>query len=214
MPSTKESTQWFIRITAPHSHLEIKIKELKSCIDVNRMAIGYHIGDKTKKEHVHIAIEFIKVLQQQSVNKRIKKLFEVSGADYSSKIWDGSHKVLSYLYHDEKGRVEFWKMELSPDQMSDIQRTHEVYKEIVTTAKAKASTRIPERILSEIEESGRVWTMREIITRILKGVKDNEWYPPGIQMERIVQEIRIKQDPDTAISELTDYYMERFTLRL
>lgn len=178
------------------------------------MAIGFHTGSKTKKEHIHIALELIKSVQQQSINKRIKKLFEVSGSDYASKVWDGSHKVLSYLYHDEKGKVEFFKMELTDDEKSEIMRTHEVYKEIVQTAKAKASTRIPERILLEIEESGRVWTMAEIIRRILEGVNKDEWYPPGMHMERIVQEIRIKQDPETAISELTDYYVQRFSLRL
>lgn len=214
MPSTKESHLWFLRITAPHSHNEAKLKLLKESVDVKRMAIGFHVGNKTKKEHIHIALELYKPVQQQSVNKRIKKLFEVKGADYSSKTWDGSHKVLSYLYHDESGKVEYFKMELTPDEMSEIQRTREVYKEIVQTAKAKAATRIPERILDEIKETGEVWTMRQIIRRILEGVNKNEWYPPGIQMERIVQEIRIKQDPETAIAELTDYYMERFTPRL
>lgn len=180
MPSTKESAQWFIRITAPHSHNESKLKVLKENIDVKRMAIGFHTGNKTKKEHIHIAIEFIKVVQQQTVNKRIKKLFEVGGADYSSKIWDGSHKVLSYLHHDEKGKVEYHNMELTPEQLAEIETTKEVYKDIVQTAKAKASNRIPERILEEIKESGDIWTMRQIIRRILTGVKDNEWYPPGI----------------------------------
>jgi len=211
MPSTKESAQWFIRITAPHSHLRAKVTELKGQIDIKRMAIGYHTGSKTNKEHVHIALEMLKAVQQQSINKRIKKLFEVSGADYSSKIWDGSHKVLSYLYHDESGTVEYFKMELTADEEAEIKRTHEVYKEIVQTAKARASTRIPERILIEIEESGEKWTIRRILTRILTGVHKNEWYPPGPQMERIVQEIRIKQDPETAIPELVEYYYARMS---
>jgi len=212
MPSTKTSTSWFIRITAPHSHLRTKVNELKENIDVVKMAIGYHTGSKTNKEHVHIALQLMTGLQQQSINKRIKKLFEVSGADYSSKIWDGSYKVLSYLYHDETGTVEYHKFDISPEQMAEIKRTHEVYKEIVQTAKAKASTRIPERILLEIEESGEKWHIRRILTRILTGVKNNEWYPPGPQMERIVQEIRIKQDPESAIPELVDYYYSRMSL--
>lgn len=214
MPSTKESSQWFVRVTAPHSHNESKLKVLKESIDVKRMAIGFHTGNKTKKEHIHIAIEFHKSIQQQSVNKRIKKLFEVGGADYSSKMWDGSHKVLSYLYHDEKGRVEFHNMGLTSEELALIETTKEVYKDIVQTAKAKASNRIPDRILEEIKQLDEVWTMRQIITRILIGVRDDEWYPPGIQMERIVQEIRIKQDPDRAINDLTEYYMLKFEPRL
>lgn len=214
MPSTKESSQWFIRVTAPHSHNETKLKLLKENIDVKRMAIGYHTGDKSKKEHVHIAIEFIKSVQQQTINKRIKLLFEVAGADYSSKVWDGSHKVLSYLYHDEKGKVEYHKMELTPEELALIDQTKDVYKDIVQTAKAKATNRIPDRILEEIKTSEHIWTMSQIIRRILVGVKDNEWYPPGMQMERIVQEIRIKQDPDREIDDLTNYYVDKFSPRM
>lgn len=211
MPSTKESAKWFIRVTGPHEHLTIKLNGVKEWIDLKRMAIGYHTGNRTGKEHIHIALELLKEVQQQTINKRMKKTFGVAGSDYSSKTWDGSNKAISYLYHDEKGRVDFFKMELTEEEKVEIQRTHEVYKEIVQTAKAKASTRIPERILEEIKESGEVWTMRKIITRILEGVNKSEWYPPGPQMERIVQEIRIKQDPETAIPELTQYYMDKFT---
>lgn len=211
MPGIKESAQWFIRITAPHTLLEAKVREMKEWIDIKRMAIGYHTGNRTGKEHIHIAIELLKALQQQSINKRVKKLFGVTGSDYSSKIWDGSHKVLSYLYHDEKGKVEYFKMELTPEELTEIQRTHEVYKEIVTTAKQKASNRIPERILEEIKEGGEKWSMRQIIRRILEGVNKDEWYPPGQMMERYVQEIMIKQNPEDAIPALTDYYVNRFT---
>lgn len=210
MPSTKESHLWFIRVTAPHEFIETKLKIMKEWIDIKRMAIGFHIGNKTGKEHIHIALELLKAIQQQSINKRIKTLFGAKGADYSSKIWDGSNKVLSYLYHDEKGKVEYFKMELTPAEMEEVKRTHEVYKEIVSTAKAKASNRIPDRILEEIKEGGKQWSTRMIVKRILEGVAKDEWHPPGINMERLVQEIMIKQDPKSGIAALTDYYMRKF----
>lgn len=214
MPGVKESDKWFIRITAPHTLIRPKVNELKEQIDIKRMAIGFHIGNRTGKEHIHIALEMLTTLQQQSINKRMRKLFGVSGADYSSKIWDGSHKVLSYLYHDEKGSVEYHKMDLTPAELEEIMKTRDVYKDIVTTAKQKAATRIPERILEEIKESGSPWTMRQIIKRIFIGVNKDEWYPPGSQMERYVQEILIKQNPEDAIPALTDYYIQRFTYGL
>jgi len=107
MPSQASGSHWFIRITGPHEFIETKLKLMKEWIDIKRMAIGYHIGNKTGKEHIHIALELLKAIQQQSINKRIKTLFNVTGSDYSSKLWDGSNKVLSYLYHDEKGKVEY-----------------------------------------------------------------------------------------------------------
>lgn len=210
MPSTKESSQWFIRITAPHTLLEPKVTILKESIDIEALAIGYHTGAKTAKEHIHIAIKLRKAIQQQSINKRIKTLFGVTGADYSSKIWDGSNKVISYLYHDEKGKVEFHNMKFTDEEMELIKRTHETYKDIVQNAKMKASNRIPDKIIEEIQESKRTLTSAEILTRILRGIANTEFRHPGDQlMIRYVQEIMIRQDPKRSIPKMTSYYLEK-----
>lgn len=208
MPSTAKSPNWFIRITAPHELLRTKLNEVKSWLDLKEMAIGFHKGEKTKKEHIHIALKMTIELQQQSMNARMKKIFGVERADYSSKVWDGSLKAISYLYHDETGSVEFYKMELTEDQKKEISDTVQIYKQITINAKLKASNRMPERIIEEIKASGEKWGLRKVIMRILDGVESNEWFPPGAMMEKYVQEILIKTDPDSK-KVLCDYYVDR-----
>lgn len=210
MPSTKQSDLWFARITAPHTLVQPKVQELKESIDIEKMAIGYHTGKRTAKEHIHIAIKLRKVVQQQSINKRLKTLFGVSGADYSSKIWDGSNKVISYLYHDDKGKVEFHNMEFTQIEIDEIKRVHETYKEIVNQAKTKASNRIPDQILDEIKESGKTWTTEQILTRILTGVSRGEIRHPGDQLIiRYTQEIQIRQNPKREINKFKNYYLTK-----
>lgn len=187
MSKQSRSTKWFIRITAPHDHCRTKLADVLTWVDHKCSAVGYHIGKKTQKPHIHIAMEMLTDLQKQSLDTRLKKLFDVKGSDYSSKAWDGSHKALSYLYHDKEGKVEYHKMELSDEEKKEIETTVAVYNEIVTTAKEKASTRIPDRILEEMGKDQ--WDELRVIKRIYQGVRAREWYDPGPMMDRYINEI-------------------------
>lgn len=206
------STQWFVRITAPWEHIESKYKLVREWIDHISSAIGYHHGTKTGKAHAHIVIQLRSELQKQSLDTRFKKLFDVKGSDYSSKMWDGSKKVISYLYHDPKGRVEL-NMPLSDEEIKEIESLRTVYDEIVTTAKAKASYKCVDVVLEAIKESGRTWKAREIVTYIFRGVRDGKWHPPGSMMERYVDEIRIKQGSDLDAFHVIDSMVNSFMLR-
>lgn len=210
MPQTNKSTKWFIRITAPWSHIETKIKEVQGWIDLKGYAIGFHIGNKTKKPHAHIALEINTELQQQSLNARIKKAFDVGKSDYATKVWDGTDKVISYLYHDKDGKVEFHKMEFTPERLAAIKQVAEVYEGIVVAAKEKASSRIPDKVLEAIRESGKAWTIREIARSIYARVSTGEFHSPGPMMTRYVEEIYLRQGGAETVEELTDRFMERW----
>lgn len=189
------SKMWFVRITAPWEHIESKYLLVREWIDHVSSAIGFHHGTKTGKAHAHIAITLRSELQKQSLDTRFKKLFDVKGSDYSSKVWDGSKKVLSYLYHDKAGKVDV-NMPLSDEEIKEIESLRVVYEDIVTTAKAKASYKCVDVVLEAIKESGRLWSVREIIVYILQGVRDGKWHPPGPMMDRYIDEIRLKQGDD------------------
>lgn len=207
MAKLERSDKWFIRITSPWTLLESKVAEMKGWIDVVSMATAYHVGAKTEKEHVHIVLTMSKDLQKQSIAERIKKTFGVKGNGMLSiKVWDGDLKVYAYLRHDEKGKIDYYKLTFSEEEEKAIQSTNLIFKDIVKNAKEKATTRIPDRILEEM--GGERWTRTKIIRRILEGVKRSEWYPPGPRMEAIVQEVWIKSDPD-AIDVLVDFYYRR-----
>lgn len=208
-----KSTKWFVRITAPWEHIETKYKVVREWIDYNSSAIGYHIGSKTGKAHAHIVLSLKQELQKQSIDTRLKKLFDVKGSDYSSKIWDGSKKALSYLYHDKAGKVDI-NMELSEEEKTEVNNLVVVYDEIVTTAKAKASYKCVDCVLEAIKESGRLWDAREIVRYIFMGVREGKWHPPGSMMERYVDEIRIKQgdigDAVKVIDAMTSAFLSRY----
>lgn len=211
MPQTNKSSKWFIRITAPWTHIEAKVLELQGWIDLKGYAIGFHIGSKTGKAHAHIALEMNKELQQQSLNARIKKAFDVEKGNFATKVWDGSHNVISYLYHDKEGKVEFHKMDLTPEQLAAIKQVAEVYDGIVTDAKEKASSRIPDRVLATIAESGKAWGPREIARHIYLEVGKGTWHSPGPMMTRYVEEILVRQKGgDEYVDYLTDRFMEKW----
>lgn len=207
------SAKWFVRVTAPWEHIEAKYKLMREWLDHKCSAIGYHIGSKTGKAHAHIAIEMSVDLQKQSFDVRLKKLFDVKGSDYSSKVWDGCKKALSYLYHDKAGKVEI-NMALSDDEKKEVENLVVVYDEIVTTAKAKASYKCVDIVLEAIKESGKLWSVREIARYIFSGVREGKWHPPGSMMERYVDEIRIKQGTDdeagAVIDAMTAAFMSKY----
>lgn len=213
MKSDKSSC-WFIRITAPWEHIEAKYKIMLGWIDYTNSAIGYHHGAKTKKAHAHIVIKLRSELQKQSLDTRCKKLFDVKGSDYSSKLWDGSKKAISYLYHDKEGKVEI-NMPLTDEEKKEVENLVIVYDEIVTTAKAKASYKCVDDILDAIKVSGKTWTNREILTYLYAGIRGCKWHSPGSMMlERYLDEIRIKQgseeDSEYAIESMVTSFLTRY----
>lgn len=213
MPQNKASKLWFVRITAPHEYLRTKVEKMKEWIDLSYYAVGYHTGKKTQKQHIHIVLALSNELQQQSLNARCKKLFDVKGSDYSSKIWDANFKALSYLYHEKDAVVEYHQFPITDEEMEEVKKVSEVYNEIVQTAKTKASTRIPDRILEEIELSREQWNIRRVTSRIYEGVRKGEWYSPGPMMIRYVEEILLRQrvtgDHDY-LEFLTDSFCAKF----
>lgn len=214
MKSDKE-TRWFIRITAPWEHIELKYKALREMVDYHSSAIGYHIGNKTKKPHAHIALQLNTLLQKQSIDVRIRKIFDVKGSDYSSKPWDGNIKALSYLYHDKAGKVEI-NMELTDDEKKEISTLADVYDTIVNTAKTKASNKLLDIVLEHIKESNRKWTEREIIDFIIRRVRAGLSYSmPQLKMECLLQDIMLRQQSNdlTYGEEVVDKYVDQFFLR-
>lgn len=193
MPSVAKSKLWYIRITAPHEHITNKLKEVRGWIDYDADMAGFHIGGRTGKPHVHVALRLKSELQKQSIDARFKKLFDVKGADYSSKVWDGDNKALSYMYHDESGHVEN-NLGLSDAEVADLRRMNSIVQETVKIAKEKASYKIVDYVLEKIKESGIQWTAYEIGWCIQQAIYSGRFHEPGdFQLERYINEILCKQ---------------------
>lgn len=195
MPSIVRSKNWYVRITAPHEFLADKIKSIKQWIDYDGLFAGFHIGEKTDKPHVHIALKIKNELQKQSLDKRLKDLFGVKGADYSSKVWDASEDALSYMYHDKEVVVDNC-LQLDVDAIERIKARNVQVQKIVAEAKEKASNKVVDYVLHKIAQSGNWWSMRDIAFEIWKGVHSGQFYHPGHQYKRYVEEIFCRQCKD------------------
>lgn len=194
---TVKSTKWFIRIDGPHEFLKEKYNAVVGWIDHNSSSIGYHLGERKDNPHCHIVLSLRTELQKQSLATRIKTLFDVKtkGA-YAVEVWDGDLKVYSYLHHESEAEVNFAHAKLTDEEQAKIKTLCEVYKDITTQAKEKASHKCVLAALEAIASSKRVWGTLEIIKFILQGVRDGKWYSPGYRMDNLVDEIYLKQGTD------------------
>jgi len=195
MPLTKVSTNWFIRITQPHEFIKIQLVDITKWSNVERVFVVSHVGEKTKKQHVHILLTLNKALQQQSVNVIFKKLFTEARC-MSIKTWDGSttgQSALSYLWHDTNAEVLFNKG-FNDAEIEDSKLVCAGVVEEVNRRKQRAPGHCVSKILDEIVNSKRIWNEEQIAMRILKLIRDGEMYEPGdFLIQRYVNEIYSKQ---------------------
>jgi len=195
MPLTKVSTNWFIRITQPHEFIKIQLKDITTWSNVERVLVVSHVGEKTKKQHVHILLTLTKELQQQSVNVIFKKLFTETRC-LSIKTWDGlttGQSALSYLWHDTSAEILFSKG-FDDDTIESSKVVCAGVVEEVNRRKQRAPGHCVSKILDEIIASKRIWNEEQIAMRILKLIRDGEMYEPGdFLIQRYVNEIYSKQ---------------------
>jgi len=210
MPSIAKSDKWFFRVTLSHDTVKMLWNNALSTvklIDVDRCLIVGHVGEKTEKEHVHCIISLTKVLQKQSFDVRLKSIFNVSGADYSSKPWDGGmeHGAGSYLYHDTRA-TEIYVKGFTDEQRVKFRECNEQVKEVVEEAKSRASGRCVERTLEIIEKSNRKWLRREIIFQLLQDIRDDKMYECGdYNLHKYAEEIYMKQMSKTEWLKYAEY---------
>lgn len=196
MPLTKVSNDWFIRITQPHDFVSQQLSDIQNWTNVSRVLVVSHVGEKTKKEHVHILLTIVnKPLQQQSVNVIFKKFFTEARC-ISSKVWDGKtdgQSALSYLWHDPSAEVLFSKGFTDAEIQASKVVCASVVEE-VNKRKQRAPGHCVSKILDEIVSSKKLWNEDQICMRILKLIRDGEMYEPGdFLIARYVNEIYSKQ---------------------
>lgn len=176
MPSIAKSKNWYIRVTGPHEFLRQKLPELQASIGYSGMFVGLHNPDgNDENPHCHIALKMSIELQKQSLDTRIKKIFAVSGAQYSSKVWDGDTRALSYMYHEEKAEI-INKLGLSDTELDELRRTNTIVQKQVELAKEKASHKILDYALSKCNPAMSRFEIGEVI---LRAVMHGLFHHPG-----------------------------------
>lgn len=197
MSKTIRSNTWFLRITAPWEHIKTKVGEMMAWIDYSGCIVGYHEPDKEDPtRHAHICLMLRSTLQKQSLDTRIKKLFDVAGnKQYSSKVWDGNlgKGAVSYLFHDPKAEIQN-NIGMTDEQIASAKYANDIIQEQIKENKEKASHKVIDYVMNKIAESGSKWDKYEILQCIVKAVYDRQFYYPGdFQLSKYIDEIMIRQ---------------------
>lgn len=182
---------WFVRVTLPHTIIAEKMKQVLGWIDLVRvLAIG-HKGDKTEKEHVHILLHLSKELQKQSLDVRLKNVFGVKGADYSSKPWDGKDSAGGYMFHDVN-YVVLGNKNFSDTDIQRYQKLNDDTQKVIAINKERGGNKSVEAVL-EIFKGCRNATADEIGKEFLRRVRDGHMYDPGDwKLRSMIEEVRMK----------------------
>lgn len=198
MPSIQRSYKWFVRVTLPHQVINEHISKILSWVDLQQILAVLHVGEKTEREHVHMAITLSSELQKQSLDVRIKSIYGVKGAEYSSKPWDGDDSVCAYLFHDKNATISANKG-YSDDDIERYKKHNDSVQKIVELNKSRAPGRAVDKVLNTIRESGGEWTKVEIAKVLLKKIRDGEMYEPGdYVLRRHIEEIYMRQLSDAS----------------
>jgi len=193
--------KWFVRVTGQESFLRQKCRELQGWIDTSTCHGVFHAGASTKENpHVHIIMSMTQVLQKQSFDIRIKKLFEVAGAQYSTKLWDGEYGsgAGSYLYHEGDDSPVLCSKGLTDLHIEGFKEANKQTQRVVALAKEKAETKLVGKAVNEFKHRPFSMDMEEeIFIYMLKLCKDGENHFPGdFGLKKYTQEAHMKLCPD------------------
>ena len=190
MPNIKSSNRFFVRISYQHSELQEPISALAAWVDMAKILVATHLGEKKNHEHIHMVVELTKTIQKQSFDVRLKKLFNLAGGnkDFSTTIWDGSLDACSYLFHEETA-VVILNRGHSDEDIALYRRMNERVQEVIKLNKEAGANKSINRI---IELVGVDCTHDDILHAIYDDVRAGKMYHPGFRLVAMVEEIHIK----------------------
>lgn len=196
MPSVAESTMWFVRVTKSHAESIDLVNSFVMMRSPDRLLCIGHVGDKTEKEHIHMALKLQKSCQKQSVDVAIKKLFAVSGADYSSKVWDGREDACSYMFHDDNYKLICSKG-FTTEDLERFKAAHAKVAEVVEINKERGAKRVVDRVVKYYRDQQCIPTRERICGHFLRMIRDGEMYEPGdYGLKKYVEEVLCKVQTD------------------
>lgn len=189
MPSTVRSDAWFVRITLPHELLKQKAHAMRGWLDLLQILFIGHTSQK-EKEHGHMVLKLRGALQKQSLDVRLKALFNVKGADYSSKPWDGADAACGYMFHDEK-YVVFANVGFNDEDIKRFQDLNEKTQAVIAVNKEKGGNKNVEAVLEIFKDCEP--TRTEIAKEFLRRVREGMMYDPGDwKLRSMTEEILMK----------------------
>lgn len=206
MGKSDKSFKWFVRVDVSKEAGIACAGMINSWIDLKRLLMLHHMGEKKDNPHVHFVLELSSEIQKQSFDTRLKKVFTVEKkSQYSSKIWDGGDECCSYMFHELDAPILFNKgfTEVEIDRFRVL---NESVQKVVAVNKERASTRLPDRALEHFRD--QTPSRYEVLEWMLEQIHDGLVYEPGNgNLGRFVEEVVNKLTPK---SEMAWYVQSRY----
>jgi len=185
------SYKWFVRVTYPHAECKQKMSMIQ--LQCKSLLVVTHIGDRTEKEHIHMAMELSNAITKQGLDVKLKKIFPVRGSDYSSKIWDGNDEACSYMFHDPNGEV-ICSHGHTPESIQSYIAMNAKVQKIVAINKEKAPGRKTDKVV-QIFNHGKdgVPSKYDVAREFVKMIREGEMYEPGdYKLKCMIEEVILK----------------------
>lgn len=203
MGKSDRSFHWFVRVDVSKEAGIACAGMINSWIDLKRLLMLHHMGEKKDNPHVHFVIELSSEIQKQSFDTRIKKVFTVEkGSQYSSKVWDGKDECCSYMFHELDAPILFNKG-FTEDEINRFKLLNESVQKVIEVNKERASTRLPDRALEHFRD--QTPSRYEVMEWMCRQVRLGLSYEPGNgNLARFVEEVVNKLTPE----ENYDWYVQ------
>jgi len=202
------SDKWFVRVDGELLFLRQKCGELSQWIDTHSCHGVFHVGATTKENpHAHIIMSMTSVLQKQSFDVRIKKLFEIQSRNaYSTKPWDGRYEgetAGSYLYHEGNDSPVLCNKGFTELHINAFKEANALVQKVVKANKEKANTKLIGKALEAFKNAPFNNELEcEVFTYMLKECRDGaNYYPGDFQIKKFVQEVCMKLCPGNQFEE-------------
>jgi len=191
-----------VRVDGTEQFLRQKCGELSSWIDVQVCHGIYHAGTSKENPHVHIIIQLLAVLQKQSFDIRIKKLFDVKERnDYSTKAWDGNYGegAGSYMYHESDDSPVLCSKGLTELHIQQFKEANKSVQRVMALNNEKANNKLVDCALAEF--SNHSWSASDefkfdIYWFMFKRCKEGlNYWPNEFQFKKYVEEVHVKLCP-------------------
>jgi len=170
----------------------------------NKMLVVAHVGERNEREHIHLAITLPSSITKQTLDLKLQKIYGVKGADYSSKVWDGSDNVLSYMFHEKHAPV-FARKGYSDEDIKQYLEMNEKVQQVVEVNKQRAPGRKVDQVVELFKLEKDPPQRVEICKVFVRMIRTGEMYEPGdFKLKQMIEEVIIKCLPDADV----DLYAE------
>ena len=169
--------------------------------DIQQIFAVKHKGKEGAHPHWHAALRLSSDIQQQAMLKRIKQLYDVSGAELCCDPWDLKEEVYIYMFHEEAPDdvVDNWKrpqeIVLTPEEIKaykdEAKKRNQEYK--AKKDKKKSKERIATALLNEVKdttvERSEYMIFMRYMTLIARG---EQTYPGPFRIKNVVHEVLLR----------------------